>query len=492
MSLFNQIKLPNGSIYHQPLGLFINNEMRPSISGKTFPVVKLSSEEIIAHVYEAESVDVDAAVTAARLAFRSEWRTISPERRARLLSKVADLMEENLELLAHLETLNNGKAIQLARGDVAHCVSVYKYYSGWADKVEGRVVDIDNQQFSYTTKEPFGVCGQIIPWNSPLVSMAWKLGPALAAGNTVVLKTAEQTPLSALVVARYFNDAGFPPGVLNVIAGLGHVAGKALAEQKDVNKIAFTGSTATGRAIMEAAAKSNLKPITLELGGKGPNIVFDDANFEAALEWTSFGIFYNSGQVCAAGSRIYVQSRIYKRFLQALKDKAAAIVVGNPFNPNTFQGPQTSQAQFDRVMEYIRDGINAGAKIETGGSRWGQKGYFVEPTIFSGASPSMKIMNEEIFGPVAVISEFHTEDEAIEAANATDHGLASGIHTQNLDRAIRVSRALEAGTVWINQYNAIHHQLPFGGKKQSGIGKELGEAALASYTTIKSVSIRLN
>ncbi|SCO50219.1 probable aldehyde dehydrogenase [Fusarium fujikuroi] len=397
-----------------------------------------STEEVIVHVSEAGEKDVDLAVAAARRAFKGPWCTTSPQDRGKLLRRVADLIEENLELLAKVETLNNGKAQQWAIGDVKHCVSVFNYYAGWADKMEGKVIDVDTERFSFTKREPFGVCGLIVPWNAPLVLMSWKVAPALAAGNTVVVKTSELTPLSALLLANLFKQAGAPAGIFNVISGFGAVAGAALASHMDVAKISFTGSTTTGRAIMQAAAKSNLKPVTLELGGKGPNIVFDDADFDAAVEWVTFGIFYSSGQVCCAGSRVYIKS-----------------------------------------------GVDDGAKIEAGGSRWGDKGFFVQPTIFSGASHDMKIMRDEIFGPVCVVSRFQTQDEVVQAANATSYGLASGVHTKNIDRALNVSNLLEAGTVWVNQ-------LPFGGYKESGIGRELGAAVLESYTTIKTVSVRLS
>ncbi|QGI65370.1 hypothetical protein CEK26_009321 [Fusarium fujikuroi] len=479
MPLTSDLCLPDGKSYNQPLGLFIDNEFGESINGDTFEVVNPTTEEVIARVSEAGEKDVDLAVAAARRAFKGPWCTTSPEDRGKLLRRVADLIEENLELLAKVETLNNGKAQQWAIGDVKHCVSVFNYYAGWADKMEGKVIDVDTERFSFTKREPFGVCGLIVPWNAPLVLMSWKVAPALAAGNTVVVKTSELTPLSALLLANLFRQAGAPAGIFNVISGFGAVAGAALASHMDVAKISFTGSTTTGRAIMQAAAKSNLKPVTLELGGKGPNIVFDDADFDAAVEWVTFGIFYSSGQVCCAGSRVYVQAGIYGRFLKALRARVAQIQVGDPFDINTFHGPQTSKAQ------YIKSGVDDGAKIEAGGSRWGDKGFFVQPTIFSGASHDMKIMRDEIFGPVCVVSRFQTQDEVVQAANATSYGLASGVHTKNIDRALNVSNLLEAGTVWVNQ-------LPFGGYKESGIGRELGAAVLETYTTIKTVSVRLS
>lgn len=321
--------------------------------------------------------------------------------------------------------------------------------------------------------------------------LAWKIGPALATGNTIVLKSAEQTPLSALVFANFVKEAGFPPGVLNIISGFGKVAGAALSSHMDVDKIAFTGSTIVGRAIMKAAASSNLKKVTLELGGKSPNIVFDDADIEQAISWVNFGIYYNHGQCCCAGSRVYVQEGIYDKFIAAFKARAEQNAVGDPFHEGTFQGPQVSQLQYDRIMGYIEEGKKEGATVELGGERHGDKGYFIKPTIFTNVTPNMKIMQEEIFGPVVAVAKFKTEDEVIQLGNDSAYGLAAAVHTKDLNTAIRVSNDLRAGTVWVNAYNLLHHQLPFGGYKESGIGRELGEAALANYTQNKSVSIRL-
>jgi aldehyde dehydrogenase (NAD+) len=320
---------------------------------------------------------------------------------------------------------------------------------------------------------------------------SWKIGPAVATGNTVVLKTAEQTPLSALVAANLIKEAGFPPGVINIISGFGKVAGAAISSHMDIDKVAFTGSTVVGRQIMKAAAGSNLKKVTLELGGKSPNIVFNDADINNAISWVNFGIFFNHGQCCCAGSRIYVQSGIYDKFVEAFKARATQNKVGDPFAADTFQGPQVSQLQYDRIMGYIQEGKKAGATVVTGGERHGDKGYFIQPTIFSDVTEDMKIMQEEIFGPVCSIAKFETEEEIIKTGNHSTYGLAAAIHTSNLNTAIRVSNALRAGTVWVNSYNMLHHQVPFGGYKESGIGRELGEAALANYTQTKSVSIRL-
>ena len=336
-----------------------------------------------------------------------------------------------------------------------------------------------------------GVVGQIIPWNFPLLMLAWKIGPALATGNTVVMKTAEQTPLSALYFCNLVKEAGFPAGVFNLISGFGKTAGAALSAHMGVDKIAFTGSSVTGRAILRAAAASNLKGVSLELGGKSPNIVFADADIAQAVSWVNYGIYYNQGQDCCAGSRIYVQEDIYDKFMEAFKKRAKENVIGDPFDGKTFQGPQVSKLQFDRIMNYISEGEKEGAKCEIGGKRHGSKGYYIEPTIFSNVTEDMKISREEIFGPVCVVSKFKTEDEVIELGNDTTYGLAAAVHTKDLNTAIRVSNAMRAGTVWVNQSTLLHHQLPFGGYKESGLGRELGEEALANYTETKSVAIRL-
>ncbi|ORX99030.1 aldehyde dehydrogenase, allergen Cla h 10 [Clohesyomyces aquaticus] len=486
-----KLKTPHSGEYEQPTGLFINNEWVKGVDGKTFEVINPTDESVICSVQEATEKDVDIAVAAARKAFEGSWRKETPEQRGKYLVKLADLFEKNIDLLAAVESLDNGKAITMAKGDVGACAGTLRYYGGWADKIEGKVIETAHDTFNYTRKEPIGVCGQIIPWNFPLLMWAWKIGPAIAAGNTIVMKTAEQTPLSALVACNLVKEAGFPPGVINVISGFGKIAGAAIAAHMDVDKVAFTGSTVVGRQIMKAAAGSNLKKVTLELGGKSPNIVFDDADIDNAISWVNFGIYFNHGQCCCAGSRVYVQEGIYDKFIQRFKERAAKNTVGDPFDTNTFQGPQVSQLQFDRIMSYIEEGKKAGATIETGGKRIGNKGFFIEPTIFSNVTEDMKIVQEEIFGPVCSISKFKTKEEVIAIGNNTTYGLAAAVHTTNLNTALEVANALRAGTVWVNTYNTLHHQLPFGGYKESGIGRELGEAALDNYTQNKTVSIRL-
>ncbi|KAF7562438.1 hypothetical protein G7046_g1725 [Stylonectria norvegica] len=484
-SLTVELKTPVTGVYQQPIGLFINGEWVESVDKKRFEVINPATEEVITSVAEGNEKDIDLAVSAARKAFDTTWKLVTPQGRGLLLLKLADLAEENKEILAAVESLDNGKSINNARGDVGAVIGCLRYYAGWADKIEGKTIDIAPDMFHYTRSEPIGVCGQVIPWNFPLLMFAWKIGPALATGNCVIMKTAEQTPLSGLVFTELIRQAGFPAGVFNLVSGFGKTAGAALASHMDVDKIAFTGSTVVGRQIMKAAASSNLKKVTLELGGKSPNIVFDDADIEEAISWVNFGIYYNHGQCCCAGTRIFVQEGIYDKFLQAFKKRAAENKVGDPFAEDTFQGPQVSQLQYDRIMSYIQSGKEEGAIVETGGERHGDKGYFIQPTIFSNVRGDMKIMQEEIFGPVCAISKFKDEQEVIDLAHDTNYGLAAAVHTSSLNTAIRVSNALKAGTVWVNCYNMLHHQLPFGGYKESGIGRELGEAALANYTQNK-------
>ncbi|KAG6010245.1 Aldehyde dehydrogenase [Claviceps maximensis] len=491
MSLTVELKTPITGAYQQPIGLFINNEWVEGVEKKKFEVINPSTEEVITSVCEGTEKDVDLAVAAARKAFETTWKQVTPQNRSQMIIKLADIVDKNLELLAAVESLDNGKSISMARADVGAVAECIRYYGGWADKIEGKTIDIAPDMFHYTRPEPIGVCGQIIPWNFPLLMLAWKIGPALATGNTIILKTAEQTPLSGLVFANLVKEAGFPPGVFNLISGFGKVAGAAISNHMDIDKVAFTGSTVVGRTIMKAAASSNLKKVTLELGGKSPNIVFNDADIEQAISWVNFGIYYNHGQCCCAGTRIFVQEGIYDKFLEAFKKRAESNKVGDPFAEDTFQGPQVSQLQYDRIMEYIKSGKDEGATVEVGGGRHGDKGYFIQPTIFSNVRSDMKIMQEEIFGPVCAISKFKDEEEVIRLSNETKYGLAAAIHTKDLNTTIRVSNALKAGTVWVNCYNMLSHQLPFGGFKESGIGRELGEAALANYTQNKSVAVRL-
>lgn len=474
-----------------PLSRFINNEWVKGVDGKTFETINPSTEKPIVALHEGTEKDIDLAVAAARKAFEGSWRKVAPTVRGQLLLKLADLFERDTDILAAIESLDNGKAISMAKIDVANSAACLRYYGGWADKIHGQTIDTNHETFVYTRHEPIGVCGQIIPWNFPLMMWSWKIGPAIAAGNVVVIKTAEQTPLSALYAGKLVKEAGFPPGVINIVSGFGRIAGAALSQHMDVDKIAFTGSTNIGRTVLEAAARSNLKKVTLELGGKSPNIVFNDADIDNAISWTNFGIFFNHGQCCCAGSRILVQEGIHDKFVERFKERAQANKVGNPFLSDTFQGPQVSQLQFDRIMEYIQHGKDQGATVAAGGARHGTEGYFIQPTVFTDVHEDMKIVREEIFGPVVCIQKFKDEEEAIRIGNSTNYGLAAAVHTKDVNTALRVSNELRAGTVWINSYNLISYQAPFGGFKESGIGRELGSYALENYTQIKAVHYRI-
>ncbi|CCF60712.1 hypothetical protein KAFR_0L01040 [Kazachstania africana CBS 2517] len=489
-SLSVPITLPNGIKYEQPTGLFINGEFVPSHSGETFKVLNPSTEEKITDIYRADVADVNTAVKAAKNAFDNHWSQVDPEVRARGLFNLADLIEEHADTLASIESMDNGKSMICARGDVDLVSKYLRSCGGWADKIYGKVMDTGKDHFAYSIREPIGVCGQIIPWNFPLLMWSWKIGPALATGNTVVLKPAELTPLSALYAANLVKEAGIPAGVVNIIPGSGRVVGEKLCTHPDVKKIAFTGSTVVGRNIMKTASDT-VKKVTLELGGKSPNIVFADADIDKAVENIGHGIFFNSGEVCCAGSRIYVQDTVYEKVLQKFKDYAESLKVGNPFNSGVFQGAQTSAKQVEKILAAIDSGVKDGARIVTGGKRHGNKGYFIQPTIFADVREDMDIVKEEIFGPVVTVSKFSTVDEVVSMANDSQYGLAAGIHTRDINKAINVSNRVKAGTVWINTYNAFHQNVPFGGFGQSGIGREMGESALDNYTQIKSIRMAL-
>lgn len=455
-----------------------------------------SDESEIVSVYAASSEDVDIAVKAARAAFESpEWRDLNPATRGTLILKFADLLEKHAETIATIETWDNGKPYSAALGvDVAESINCLRYYAGWADKLDGATIDTGPAKLAYTIREPVGVCGQIIPWNFPLLMAAWKLGPALACGNTVVLKAAEQTPLSVLYIANLVKEAGFPPGVVNLLNGLGPDAGAAISSHPNIDKIAFTGSTTTARTIMKAASV-NLKSITLETGGKSPLIVFEDAELEEAAKWAHLGIMFNQGQICTATSRILVHSSVYDTFVKLFQSNVEKISkIGDPFAADTFQGPQVTKAQYERILAYIESGKKSGATLLAGGQphkNANGKGFFIEPTIFTNVDSSMQIYREEIFGPFVVITSFDTEEEAISRANDTTYGLGSAVFTQNIARGHRVAKRIESGTVWINSSQDSHHSIPFGGVKQSGIGRELGEAGLLAYTNVKSVHVNL-
>ncbi|KKY17994.1 putative aldehyde dehydrogenase [Phaeomoniella chlamydospora] len=488
---------PNGKKITINTGLFIDNKFVKAKSGETITSIDPSTEKEIATVDAAGPDDVDIAVQAARKALNSpEWRDLDVSDRSALLYKLAELAEQEREVLATLETWDNGKPYSVALAeDLGEVINVFRYYAGWADKLFGQTIPVGPKKFAYTLRQPVGVCGQIIPWNYPLAMLAWKLGPALACGNTIVLKPAEQTPISALYFATLFEKAGFPPGVVNILNGYGKSAGQAIASHLDIDKIAFTGSTVTGKQIQKTAAV-NMKNITLETGGKSPLVVFDDANIEQAAKWAHIGIMYNQGQVCCATSRIFVQEAVYESFIEKFKAVTKETsIVGDPFDEKTFQGPQVTKQQYERVLSYIESGKSEGAKLAFGGvpdTKAGNgKGYFIEPTIFTDVQPSMKIYQEEIFGPFASVISFKTEEEALAKANDTTYGLGAAVFTTNLEKAHRVAARLESGMVWINSSNDSDHRVPFGGVKQSGIGRELGEAALASYTQTKAVHVNI-
>jgi len=475
--------------------LFINNEWVPAVSGKTFPTVNPCNEQEICRVSEADKVDVDKAVTAARSAFQlnSKWRTMDACDRGRLLNKLADLMERDQEYFSKLETLDNGKPVKLATYvDIPFSIKIIRYYAGCADKIEGKTIPVDGDYFCYTRMEPLGVIGSIIPWNFPLLMVAFKLAPALAAGNTMVLKPAEQTPLTALYLGQLVKEAGFPAGVVNIVPGYGPTAGAAIAEHMDVDKVAFTGSTEVGKLIQQAAGRSNLKNVSLELGGKSPHVIFDDcATLKEAVEVAHQGLFFNQGQVCTSGTRVFVQDTIYDEFVKLSVERALKRPVGSPWDMSVDQGPQIDRAQFEKILGLIEVGKKEGARMHCGGSRHGDKGLFVQPTVFSDVTDDMTIAREEIFGPVMQILKFSTIEEVIERSNNTPYGLAAGVHTTSLERALQYSSSVRAGTVWVNCYNNFQAAAPFGGFKQSGIGRELGIDCLKHYCEVKSVVIKV-
>ncbi|TNY21893.1 putative aldehyde dehydrogenase [Rhodotorula diobovata] len=481
----------NGKDVSVPTGLFLDNEWRDAADSSTFEVLNPSNGQPIATVAHAKQADVDAAVVSSRKAFRTTWGTnAAPEERARLLNKLADLMERDVQFLAELESLNGGKGVRIARDmDLADSIACLRYYAGWAGKVAGETIETSSTKLAYTLLEPIGVCGQIIPWNYPIMMWAWKVAPALAAGCTIVMKPSELTPLTALALCNLIVEAGYPAGVVNVVPGLGTTAGAAIASHPRIDKVAFTGSVATGRRIMEAAAKSNLKKVTLELGGKSPSLVFPSADLEEAANWSALGIFYNSGQDCTAGSRVFVHEDVHDAFVEKFAEKARACAIGNPLDESTSFGPLISAPQRDKVLGYISAGIEQGAELVTGGKKWQEEngGFYIEPTILTGCKPGMKVVEEEIFGPVCSIIKFSSEEEAIEMANDSIYGLAAGCFTSDAKQAMRVSKALSAGTVWVNNYGLLSNAVPFGGMRQSGIGRELGRQGIYEYCSSKSV-----
>jgi len=472
-------------------GLFIDGSFVESVNKKKMKVINPSTGDQICEIYEADHADVDKAVAAANTAF-SSWSRVPSATRAEWLRKIKDGIVKHAEEMAHLESLDNGKTVKDSSAvDIPLAIATFQFYSELAGNLKGVTYETEVNDFSFTRREPIGVCGAIIPWNFPLLMLAWKVAPCLACGNTLVLKSSEKTPLSALFFSKICAEVGLPKGVFNCLSGFGPTAGAPLASHMKVQKIGFTGSVGTGRVIMELAAKSNLKKVTLELGGKSPNIIFDDADLDLAVVGARTGIFFNHGQVCCAGSRIFVQEGIYDEFVKRFSANAQSIKLGDQFAKDTAQGPQVDEIQFNKILGYIEKGKSQGATIACGGNRVGSKGYFISPTILTNLDDSNVCVKEEIFGPVACVLKFKTEEEVIARANDTPFGLAAAVFTQNLSRAFRVEKQLKAGTVWINCYNAFDVRVPFGGYKESGFGREMSEYAIDSFTQIKAVRIAL-
>ncbi len=488
---------PTSSTTPRKYQLFIDGKWVDAESGKTFSTPNPATGETLAEVAEADRADVDKAVAAARKAYDGKWGKMSARDRGRLLYKLSQLIEEHTPELAELETADNGKPIRESLYvDLPQVVENFEYFAGWATKIEGETIPVPGQMFNYTIIEPIGVCGQIIPWNFPLLMAAWKLAPALAAGNTVILKPAEQTPVNAMELGKLIQEAGFPDGVVNILPGYGETAGAALAAHPGIDKIAFTGSTEVGKLIAGAAAQ-NLTKVSLELGGKAPNIVFADADIEQAVNGAMMGIFFNQGQVCCAGSRLFLAEQIKDEFLERFKERAQRVVVGDPMNKGTQMGPQVSEVQRDRIKGYVDIARNEGATVLTGGETPAlegdfKNGYFFQPTVFSDVKNQMRVAQEEIFGPVTCAISFENEDDLLKQANDTIYGLSAGIWTRDITRAHRFAKAVHAGVVWINTYNMFNAASPFGGFKQSGYGREMGKHALELYTQIKSVWVDLS
>ncbi len=475
--------------------LFINNEWRPAQSGDVMDVINPATEEVIAQVASAGTADLDATVSAARAALDGPWARLSARERGRLVRRLGDRLLERADEVARLETLHNGKPISESRHiEIPAAAECFEYYGGWSDKVMGETIPVKGNYLTYTLREPLGVVAAIVPWNFPLLLAAWKVAPALACGNTVILKPASQTPLTALALAEIALEVGLPPGVLNVLTGPGAKLGQAVVEHPGIDKIAFTGDTSTGKGIMRSAADT-LKRITLELGGKSPNIVLPDADLDAAVRGATIGIFYGKGEVCAAGSRLLVDRSIKEEFVDKLAARAKKMTAGDPLNPQTRFGALSSKKQLETVLRYIESGRREGATLVAGGGRADigtGKGYFVQPTVFTDVRPEMTISREEIFGPVLATIDFADVDEAIARANDTQYGLAAGVWTRDIKKAHYIARRLQAGTVWINTYNVFDTAAPFGGYKHSGFGREMSAHALEHYTQVKSVWVDLN
>jgi phenylacetaldehyde dehydrogenase len=498
IALSPQIHPQVADFLERPRKMLINGQWVNAASGKTFPTYNPATGEILVQVAEGDREDIERAVKAARKAFdQGPWRQMTAAERARLIWKLADLIDAHTEELGYIESLDNGKPLAVAKAaDVPLAAELFRYMAGWATKIEGNTIPLSvpytpgAKYLAYTLREPVGVVGQVIPWNFPLLMAAWKLGPALATGCTVVLKPAEQTPLSALRLGELIVEAGFPEGVVNIVPGYGETAGAALAAHPDVDKIAFTGSTEVGKLIVHAAA-GNLKKVSLELGGKSPNVVFKDADIDAAIAGSASAIFFNHGQCCCAGSRLYVEKAIYDRVVEGVAEQAKKIQVGSGLDPQTQMGPLVSEEQMNRVCGYLEAGFSEGATALAGGHKSGGKGYFVEPTVLVNTREDMKVVKEEIFGPVVTAMPFDDPEEILPRANDSAYGLAAAVWTRDISKAHRMAEQLRAGTVWINCYNIFDAALPFGGYKQSGWGREMGHDVLNLYTQTKAVCTRL-
>jgi len=481
--------MPFDLLYNKTQDLLIDGKRVPALSGRTFETVNPATEQVIARIAEADAADVDAAVRSARAAFEGPWSRLRAAERGQLLLKFAELIRQNADELIELESLDAGKPVSaIRRQDLPAVLDTLTYYAGWADKITGQVIPARPDALTYTVREPVGVVAAIVPWNFPLMIGMWKIAPALACGCTVVLKPAELTSLTALRLGELAMEAGFPPGVLNVVPGLGKVAGQALVDHPDVDKVTFTGSPGVGRSILRGAA-GNFKRVTLELGGKSANVIFPDADLDSAVKAAGSGIFFNAGQVCSAGSRILVHEKVHDEVVERLAARAEMIRLGDPLDKATAMGPLVSETQMKRVLDYIEVGKQEGARIVTGGARHGETGFFVKPTVFTGVEHDMRISQEEIFGPVAAVLRFKDEDDAIRLANGTRYGLAAGVWTGDIGRGHRFANRLKAGTVWVNTFGPTDVRLPWGGARDSGFGREHGESAIDNFTEPKVVWI---